>query len=75
MKKLALGLLSILIFIMIGSIMFSQVAFKIIKLPEDNGNTDIFMASNLNIWNSSDAQFKFNKDLEWNYSLINPAKF
>ncbi len=55
--------------------MFSQVAFKIIKLPEDNGNTDIFMASNLNIWNSSDAQFKFNKDLEWNYSLINPAKF
>ena len=46
---------------MIGSIMFSQVAFKIIKLPEDNGNTDIFMASNLNIWNSSDAQFKFNK--------------
>ena len=75
MKKLALGLLSILIFIMISSIMFSQVAFKIIKLPEDNGNTDIFMASNLNIWNSSDAQFKFNKDLEWNYSLINQAKF
>lgn len=75
MKKLALGLLSIPIFIMISSIMFSQVAFKIIKLPEDTGNTDIFMASNLNIWNSSDDQFKFNKDLEWNYSLINPAKF
>ena len=55
--------------------MFSQVAFKIIKLPEDNGNTDIFMASNLNIWNSSDTQFKFNKDLEWNYSLINPGMF
>lgn len=55
--------------------MFSQVAFKIIKLPKDTGNTDIFMASNLNIWNSSDTQFKFNKDLEWNYSLINPAKF
>ena len=60
---------------MISSIIFSQVAFKIIKLPEDNGNTDIFMASNLNIWNSSDAQFKFNKDLEWNYSLINPGMF
>ena len=60
---------------MISSIMFSQVAFKIIKLPEDTGNTDIFMASNLNIWNSSDAQFKFNKDLEWNYSLINPGMF
>lgn len=55
--------------------MFSQVAFKIIKLPKDTGNTDIFMASNLNIWNSSDAQFKFNKDLEWNYSLINPGMF
>ena len=57
---------------MISSIMFSQVAFKIIKLPEDTGNTDIFMASNLNIWNSSDAQFKFKKDLEGNYSVTNP---
>lgn len=52
-----------------SSNLFSQVTFRIIRLPENTDNSDIFLASDLNGWNPADAQFKFKKDLEGNYSL------
>lgn len=42
--------------------MFSPVTLKIIR----------FMASYFNGWKLLDAQFKFKKDLEGNYSVTNP---
>ncbi|WP_184808059.1 hypothetical protein [Epilithonimonas hominis] len=47
---------------MISSNMYSQVTFQIIR----------FMASYFNGWKLLDAQFKFKKDLEGNYSVTNP---
>lgn len=55
-----------------SSSLISQVTFRIVRLPENIANTDIFMASDLNGWNPADAQFKFKKDLEGNYSLTFP---
>ncbi|WP_374440237.1 alpha/beta hydrolase-fold protein [Epilithonimonas sp.] len=72
MKNPVSRILSTLIFIMMSSNLFSQVTFRIIRLPENTDNSDIFLASGLNGWNPADAQFKFKKDLEGNYSLTIP---
>ncbi len=72
MKNPVSRILSTLIFIMMSSNLFSQVTFRIIRLPENTDNSDIFLASDLNGWNPADAQFKFKKDLEGNYILTIP---
>ncbi|GGG60015.1 alpha/beta hydrolase-fold protein [Epilithonimonas arachidiradicis] len=55
--------------------MNAQITFKIAKLPGNEENSRIFLASNLNNWNPGDQQFEFKK-INGFYTLTipNPAQ-